>query len=123
MTTEIDQLRLESRLTEQFRIHTYEDGSRIVAANGYVVDYAMFSAMLIWMLGGSVCYISVMSKNDAMMDRVKKLNPDVNAIQQLSGYSLVKHVFNRIGRMLKNNSKQELIDIMSAHIELNKLST
>ncbi len=121
MNTEVEQLRIESSLTEQFRIYTYPDGARIVAANGYVMDYAMFSCMLIWMLSGSVFYISILSRNDKMINRIKELNPTAHAIQSLEGYALTKHVFNRIGKMLSNNSKQELMEIMSNHLEQNKL--
>lgn len=123
MNTEVDRLRIESTLSEQFRIYTYPDGSRIVAANGYVIEYAMFSCMLVWMIGGSVCYASIMGKNDRMMARTKALNPNVSHIQKLEGYTLVKHVFNKIGRMLATSSKQELADIMFAHINDNKHNT
>lgn len=123
MSTEIDQLRIESSLTEQFRILTYPDGSRIVAVNGYVLDYPVFCCMLIWMLSGSVFYINILSKNEKMINRIKELNPDVQYIQNLDGYALSKHTFNRIGRMLSNNSKQEIMDLMSAHLEQNKLLT
>jgi hypothetical protein len=123
MSTEIDQLRIESSLTEQFRVFTYPDGSRIVAANGYVMDYPMFCCMLIWMLSGSVFYINVLSKNDRAISRIKELNQNVPSIQSLEGYSLSKHVFNMTGRMLVNNSKQELMELMSAHLKQNKLLT
>jgi len=122
MITEIEQLRIESKLTEQFRIYTYPDGTRIVAANGYVMDYAMFSCMLIWMLGGGVCHMSVMSKNDHLLSRVKKLNPTITAVQDLNGYSLVKHLFSKIGQMLSNSTKTEISDLMMSHIENNKLT-
>lgn len=118
MSIEIEQLRIESNLSERFSIHTYPNGSRIVAANGYVMDYAMFSCMLIWLLGGSVCYITHMSKNDRMITRTKQLNPNVVAIQSLDGYALCKHVFSKVGRMLSNSSKQELIDLMSSALDL-----
>lgn len=121
MNTEIEQLRVESSLTEQFRVFTYPDGSKIVAANGYVIDYPMFCCMLIWMLSGSVAYINILSRNDKLIKRAKELNPNVHAIQSLEGYSLTKHIFNRIGRMLSNNSKQDLMEIMSIHLEQNKL--
>lgn len=123
MITEVEQIRTQSKLTEQFCLHKMPDGSRIVAANGYVMDYAMFSCMLIWLLGGSVCYISLMGKNETMMARTKELNPNIAAVQSLEGYSLCKHVFSKVGRMLINSSKQELIDIMNSHLEHNKLTS
>lgn len=123
MNTEIDQLRIESSLTEQFRIFTYPDGSRIVAANGYVIDYSAFCCMLIWMLSGSVFYINIISKNELMIKRIKELNPGSDYIQSLDGYVLTKHMFNKIGKMVSSNSKQELIELMSIHLEQNKLLT
>lgn len=93
------------------------DGSRIVAANGYVMDYAMFSCMLIWMLGGSVCYISLMGKNEKMIERTKQLNQNIQVLQSMGGYQLCKHVFSKVGKMLLNNSKQDLINLMSSHLD------
>lgn len=108
MTTDcIEQSRVHSVLSEQLHIFVDDKGVRRAAVGGYILDYTTFCTMLLWAMGGSVAYLSLMSENGSI-DELKKLNSEDQWFLEKNNYRIAKYLYSKFGAVARQYTKDEL---------------
>lgn len=107
-TNVIDRLRIESRLSESFCIAATNDGKRIVAMNGYVVDYPTFCTMLIWYLSDTMGYSRILQERNGLVTFLKHANEWDGHLSKLNGYHVMNHIYNSMFIPLRGQDKKEV---------------
>lgn len=108
-TSIVDQLKIQSILSESFYMFNDDTGNRFVVCKGYVLDYTTFCVFVIWEIGGSVAYLKNLANRKDWVDTIKQLNrSDTKIAQTENSYGLVKYMFSRIKHILSNYTKETL---------------
>lgn len=114
MTTDtIEQSRVQSVLSESLHIFVDEQGVRRAAINGYIYDYTTFCTMLLWAMGGSVAYLSIMSENGSI-DTLKQLNAHDPKLIEKPNYKSAKYLYSKFGEIARQYTKEQLAELYLA---------
>lgn len=103
----LDRLRIESRLSESFCIAATEDGKRMVAMNGYIVDYPTFCTMLIWYLSDTMGYSKILQERQGLIPFLKRANEWDPNLSKLNGYHVINHVYNSMFTPMRGHDRKD----------------
>jgi len=106
-TETLECLRIESRLSESFCLAKTENGDRIAAMNGYIVDYPTFCTMFIWYVSNTMGYSKILENRSGLIELLKNLNGWDEILGQLDGYHAINRVYNNMFKSLRKNDKKE----------------
>lgn len=112
-TNTIEQSRVQSVLSESLHIFVDEQGVRRAAINGYIFDYTTFCTMLLWAMGGSVAYLTIMSENGSI-DTLKQINAHDPKLVEKNNYRSAKYLYSKFGDVARQYTKEQLAELYLA---------
>lgn len=108
MDTDIlDQMRIESRLAESVCIRRNNNGYRVVAMNGYIVDYPTFCTMLVWYISDVMGYSKILQERTGLIPTLKNLNQWDKDLKSLTGYNAINHLYISMFKSARGHDKKE----------------
>lgn len=107
-TETIDRLRIESRLAESFCIGIDDHGSRLVAMNGYVVDYPTFCTMLIWYMSNTMGFSRILENRPGIKQTLVSLNQWDKTLESMDRNHAINHVYKRMFKPLRTLDKKDV---------------
>lgn len=114
----IEQTRVQSILSESLHIFVDDQGVRRAAIKGYIYDYTTFCTMLLWAMGGSVAYLSIMSENGSI-NLLKQLNAQDQRLVERDNYRSAKYLYSKFGEMARQYTKEQLAELYLAALAQN----
>lgn len=105
---DLERLRIESRLTEDFCLYADGSGKRWMACNGYVMEYDTFCVMLMWAMANTMYYSTILKNRDDLIQRLKDLNAWDSKLQGLDRHMVIKRIYQAISKSLIGREKTHI---------------
>ena len=114
---EVDYAQLESFrvlniLSDEIAVEQIEDKVYVVFC-GIILDYSIWFNLVFWTLTNSKLYESILLSENKDLYQTKKLNKNIDEIQNLSHRELIGWLYNKFTTKIKELSPESLDELIA----------